>query len=68
MNEKCLEPYCKNPIKVNAYLCLLTPVKQEVSHVFCFFPTAISNPKFPKEPAKNFSFDYSYWSHTTVSS
>lgn len=29
--------------------------------------TAISNPKAPKEPAKNFSFDYSYWSHTTVS-
>ncbi|CAL8324002.1 unnamed protein product [Merluccius merluccius] len=27
--------------------------------------TTISNPKFPKEPAKNFSFDYSYWSHTT---
>ncbi|KAJ3586664.1 hypothetical protein NHX12_013060, partial [Muraenolepis orangiensis] len=27
--------------------------------------TTIANPKFPKEPAKNFSFDYSYWSHTT---
>uniref|UniRef100_H3DCI4 plus-end-directed kinesin ATPase n=1 Tax=Tetraodon nigroviridis TaxID=99883 RepID=H3DCI4_TETNG len=28
--------------------------------------TTISNPKAPKEPAKNFSFDYSYWSHTTL--
>ncbi|XP_051281337.1 kinesin-like protein KIF1B isoform X11 [Dicentrarchus labrax] len=27
--------------------------------------TTISNPKAPKEPAKTFSFDYSYWSHTT---
>ncbi|MGH0121716.1 UNVERIFIED_CONTAM: hypothetical protein FKN15_000188 [Acipenser sinensis] len=27
---------------------------------------AISNPKNPKEPLKTFSFDYSYWSHTTV--
>lgn len=34
---------------------------------FCSFSTAISNPKAPKEPAKTFSFDYSYWSHTTVS-
>ncbi|MEQ2311323.1 Kinesin-like protein kif1b [Ameca splendens] len=28
-------------------------------------PRAILNPKAPKEPAKTFSFDYSYWSHTT---
>ncbi|XP_058498552.1 kinesin-like protein KIF1B isoform X13 [Solea solea] len=27
--------------------------------------TTILNPKAPKEPAKTFSFDYSYWSHTT---
>ncbi|KAK2851270.1 hypothetical protein Q5P01_007546 [Channa striata] len=27
--------------------------------------TTIINPKAPKEPAKTFSFDYSYWSHTT---
>ncbi|KAM4610844.1 kinesin-like protein KIF1B isoform 1-T1 [Polymixia lowei] len=27
--------------------------------------TIILNPKAPKEPAKSFSFDYSYWSHTT---
>ncbi|XP_061113271.1 kinesin-like protein KIF1B isoform X7 [Conger conger] len=27
--------------------------------------TTILNPKNPKEPAKSFSFDYSYWSHTT---
>ncbi|KAM3618200.1 uncharacterized protein V6R79_017177 [Siganus canaliculatus] len=27
--------------------------------------TTISNPKAPKEPAKTFSFDYSYWSHTS---
>ncbi|KAM5140925.1 kinesin-like protein KIF1B isoform 1-T1 [Mantella aurantiaca] len=27
--------------------------------------TSIINPKNPKEPAKSFSFDYSYWSHTT---
>uniref|UniRef100_A0A665TBJ9 plus-end-directed kinesin ATPase n=1 Tax=Echeneis naucrates TaxID=173247 RepID=A0A665TBJ9_ECHNA len=27
--------------------------------------TTIVNPKAPKEPAKTFSFDYSYWSHTT---
>ncbi|KAJ8378894.1 hypothetical protein AAFF_G00233280 [Aldrovandia affinis] len=28
--------------------------------------TTILNPKNPKEPAKSFSFDYSYWSHTTL--
>ncbi|XP_066547188.1 kinesin-like protein KIF1B isoform X6 [Amia ocellicauda] len=28
--------------------------------------TTIVNPKNPKEPAKSFSFDYSYWSHTSV--
>uniref|UniRef100_A0A3Q4MBI2 Kinesin motor domain-containing protein n=1 Tax=Neolamprologus brichardi TaxID=32507 RepID=A0A3Q4MBI2_NEOBR len=28
--------------------------------------TCISNPKQPKDGAKNFTFDYSYWSHTTV--
>lgn len=27
--------------------------------------TCIYNPKQPKESAKNFSFDYSYWSHST---
>ncbi|XP_063799924.1 kinesin-like protein KIF1B isoform X18 [Pseudophryne corroboree] len=27
--------------------------------------TSILNPKNPKEPAKTFSFDYSYWSHTS---
>ncbi|KAI7793849.1 kinesin-like protein KIF1C [Triplophysa rosa] len=27
--------------------------------------TCIWNPKQPKEAAKNFTFDYSYWSHTT---
>ncbi|XP_067301440.1 kinesin-like protein KIF1C [Pseudorasbora parva] len=27
--------------------------------------TCILNPKQPKEAAKNFSFDYSYWSHST---
>ncbi|XP_035239466.1 kinesin-like protein KIF1B isoform X5 [Anguilla anguilla] len=27
--------------------------------------TTILNPKNPKEPAKSFSFDYSYWSHTS---
>ncbi|XP_035377202.1 kinesin-like protein KIF1C isoform X1 [Electrophorus electricus] len=27
--------------------------------------TCISNPKHPKDAAKNFTFDYSYWSHTT---
>uniref|UniRef100_A0A8C8VLU4 Kinesin motor domain-containing protein n=1 Tax=Pelusios castaneus TaxID=367368 RepID=A0A8C8VLU4_9SAUR len=29
--------------------------------------TTIVNPKQPKETPKSFSFDYSYWSHTTVS-
>ncbi|XP_030631843.1 kinesin-like protein KIF1C [Chanos chanos] len=28
--------------------------------------TCITNPKQPKEAAKNFTFDYSYWSHTTA--
>ncbi|KAI9527241.1 Kinesin-like protein kif1c [Dissostichus eleginoides] len=28
--------------------------------------TCITNPKQPKDGAKNFSFDYSYWSHTTA--
>uniref|UniRef100_A0A8C6YI72 Kinesin family member 1A n=1 Tax=Nothoprocta perdicaria TaxID=30464 RepID=A0A8C6YI72_NOTPE len=27
--------------------------------------TTILNPKQPKETPKSFSFDYSYWSHTT---
>ncbi|XP_069499709.1 kinesin-like protein KIF1C [Ambystoma mexicanum] len=27
--------------------------------------TCISNPKQPKDPPKNFTFDYSYWSHTS---
>ncbi|KAF3855493.1 hypothetical protein F7725_016216 [Dissostichus mawsoni] len=27
---------------------------------------SITNPKQPKDGAKNFSFDYSYWSHTTA--
>ncbi|XP_030078312.1 kinesin-like protein KIF1C isoform X2 [Microcaecilia unicolor] len=27
--------------------------------------TSIINPKNPKEPPKSFSFDYSYWSHTS---
>ncbi|KAG7477543.1 hypothetical protein MATL_G00070770 [Megalops atlanticus] len=27
---------------------------------------AILNPKCPKEPPKTFSFDYSYWSHTSL--
>ncbi|KAM3910118.1 kinesin-like protein KIF1C [Leptodactylus fuscus] len=27
--------------------------------------TCISNPKQPKDAAKSFTFDYSYWSHTT---
>ncbi|XP_063786803.1 kinesin-like protein KIF1C [Pseudophryne corroboree] len=28
--------------------------------------TCISNPKQPKDAPKNFTFDYSYWSHTTT--
>uniref|UniRef100_A0A8L0DMA5 Kinesin-like protein n=1 Tax=Oncorhynchus mykiss TaxID=8022 RepID=A0A8L0DMA5_ONCMY len=28
--------------------------------------TCISNPKQPKNEGKSFTFDYSYWSHTTV--
>lgn len=27
----------------------------------------ITNPKQAKDPSKNFTFDYSYWSHTSVS-
>ncbi|XP_069738575.1 kinesin-like protein KIF1C [Phaenicophaeus curvirostris] len=27
--------------------------------------TCITNPKLPKDGAKNFTFDYSYWSHTS---
>lgn len=31
-------------------------------------PTAgITNPKLPKDATKHFTFDYSYWSHTSVS-
>lgn len=33
----------------------------------CPLPAAIVNPKQPKEVPKSFSFDYSYWSHTSVS-
>ena len=32
-----------------------------------FPPAGIINPKNPKEAPKSFSFDYSYWSHTSVS-
>lgn len=32
-----------------------------------FHPLGIINPKNPKEAPKSFSFDYSYWSHTSVS-
>lgn len=32
-----------------------------------FIPVGIINPKNPKEAPKSFSFDYSYWSHTSVS-
>lgn len=32
-----------------------------------FLATGISNPKQPKDTAKTFTFDYSYWSHTSVS-
>lgn len=31
-----------------------------------FFSAGITNPKQPKDGIKNFTFDYSYWSHTTV--
>ncbi|XP_064357147.1 kinesin-like protein KIF1C, partial [Dromaius novaehollandiae] len=27
--------------------------------------TCITNPRLPKDGAKNFTFDYSYWSHTS---
>ena len=37
-------------------------------HIPLCLPPAILNPKQPKETPKSFSFDYSYWSHTTVSS
>ena len=47
--------------------------EEEVKHTLLhlsddssLFP-GISNPKQPKDGAKNFTFDYSYWSHTTVS-
>lgn len=36
-------------------------------HVPICLSPAILNPKQPKETPKSFSFDYSYWSHTTVS-
>ena len=36
-----------------------------VTDLFCFI-SAILNPKQPKEN-KSFNFDFSYWSHTTVS-
>ncbi|NWY22760.1 KIF1C protein, partial [Aphelocoma coerulescens] len=29
--------------------------------------TCITNPKLPKDATKHFTFDYSYWSHTSVS-
>ncbi|CAB1345677.1 unnamed protein product [Coregonus sp. 'balchen'] len=29
-------------------------------------PHGISNPKQPKNEGKSFTFDYSYWSHTTA--
>lgn len=35
---------------------------------FLFFFLVILNPKNPKEAPKSFSFDHSYWSHTTVMS
>lgn len=56
-------------LKIQAvFLCTLVHMSSWSRHLnYCFSSlAAISNPKAPKEPAKNFSFDYSYWSHTTV--
>ncbi|MEQ2169202.1 Kinesin-like protein kif1b [Goodea atripinnis] len=36
-----------------------------IDRLGCVETLSILNPKAPKEPAKTFSFDYSYWSHTT---
>lgn len=29
-------------------------------------PPGITNPKVPEDATKHFTFDYSYWSHTSV--
>lgn len=42
-------------------------MQQSANHHTVPLPTAIVNPKQPKETPKSFSFDYSYWSHTSVS-
>ncbi|XP_017597858.1 PREDICTED: kinesin-like protein KIF1C, partial [Corvus brachyrhynchos] len=35
-------------------------------HPHCHLPTpGITNPKLPKDATKHFTFDYSYWSHTS---
>ncbi|KAJ8781675.1 hypothetical protein J1605_010933 [Eschrichtius robustus] len=41
------------------------PLQHSAEHLACPLPAAIVNPKQPKEMPKSFSFDYSYWSHTS---
>lgn len=43
------------------------PCRAALSIMSVSLPAAIVNPKQPKETPKSFSFDYSYWSHTSVS-
>lgn len=60
------EPHHLSPLKNQVGVTGL-PQVAEWSHVPFCLPLAILNPKQPKETPKSFSFDYSYWSHTTVS-
>lgn len=54
------------PSRAGAFRVSLS-LQHSADHRACPLPAAIVNPKQPKEMPKSFSFDYSYWSHTSVS-
>lgn len=59
-----LEPSHTGTARVPEEVC---PFRAALTIMPVSLPAAIVNPKQPKETPKSFSFDYSYWSHTSVS-
>lgn len=59
-------PCLGGPSLVGVFHVSVGPPQHSTNHGASPLPTAIVNPKQPKETPKSFSFDYSYWSHTSV--
>ena len=55
------------PLGQPEFLKEVCPCRAALTIMPVSLPAAIVNPKQPKETPKSFSFDYSYWSHTSVS-